>query len=83
MILPDTWRFRAQPVGAGETAGIVPEDDAGRAPQVRSNLQTRILDHMAKADFVPVDVSGFTEAQVSQVQQFIEPLGPSVFIVGQ
>jgi hypothetical protein len=47
------------------------------------NLQARILDHIAKADFVPVDVSGFTEAQVAQVQQFIGPLKPSVFMVGQ
>jgi len=46
------------------------------------NLQARILDHMDKADFVPVDVSGFTPEQIAQVQQFIEPLGPSVFIVG-
>ncbi len=30
------------------------------------NLQTRILDHMAKADFVPVDVAGFTEAQIAK-----------------
>lgn len=47
------------------------------------NLQTRIVDRMAKADFVPVDVSGFTEAQIGQVQQFIDPLGPAVFMVGQ
>jgi RHS repeat-associated protein len=47
------------------------------------NLQTRILDHMIKADFVPVDVAGFTEAQIAQVQQFIDPLGPSVFMVGE
>jgi hypothetical protein len=38
---------------------------------------------MAKADFVPVDVSGFTETQIAQVQQFIEPLGSAVFTVGQ
>ena len=47
------------------------------------NLRTRILDHMAKADFVPVDVSGFTKQQIAQVQQFIRLLGPSVFLVGQ
>ena len=38
---------------------------------------------MAKANFVPVDVSGFTEAQIRQVQQFTDPLGPSVFVVGK
>jgi hypothetical protein len=47
------------------------------------NLQARILDHMAKADFVPVDVPGFTEAQIGQVQQLIDPLGPAGFMVGQ
>jgi hypothetical protein len=31
-----------------------------------SNLQTRILDHMEKANFVPVDVSGFTEPQIGR-----------------
>ena len=46
------------------------------------NLQTRILDHMAKADFVPVDVSGFTSEQIALVKQFTNPLGPSVFTVG-
>lgn len=38
---------------------------------------------MDKADFVPVDVSGFTESQIAQIQQFIEALGPRVFMVGQ
>jgi hypothetical protein len=47
------------------------------------NLQTRILDHMAKADFVPVDVSGFTAEQIAKVEQFIAPLRPTVFIVGK
>jgi hypothetical protein len=47
------------------------------------NLQQMILDDMAKTDFVPVDVSGFTEAQTAQIQQFIKPLASAVFIVGQ
>ena len=46
-----------------------------------SNLQVRILDHMSKADFVPVDVSGFTESQTEQVSEFIRSLGPRVFMV--
>jgi hypothetical protein len=46
------------------------------------NLQTRILDHLAKADFVPIDVSRFTPAQVELVRQFIQDLGPRVFLVG-
>jgi hypothetical protein len=37
---------------------------------------------MGKADYVPVDVSGFTVQQVQQVLKFIGPLGPSVFIMG-
>lgn len=48
-----------------------------------ANLQTRILDHMSKADFVPVDVSRFTDAQIAQVREFIESLGPAVYMVGQ
>ena len=48
-----------------------------------ANLQTRILDHMAKADFVPVDVSKFTEVQIAEVQRFIDRLGPAVFTVGK
>ncbi len=48
-----------------------------------SNLQRRILDHMAKADLVPVDVSRFTEAQIAQVKDFVGPLGPRVFLVGE
>lgn len=48
-----------------------------------ANLQTRILDHRAKADFVPVDVSRFTEEQVAKVELFVEPLWPAVFIVGR
>jgi uncharacterized protein RhaS with RHS repeats len=47
------------------------------------NLQNRILGHMRKADFVPVDVSGFTAQQINQVEQFVRPLGPSIFLVGQ
>lgn len=37
---------------------------------------------MTKADFVPIDVSQFTVEQIKQVQEFIEPLGSKVFIVG-
>ena len=47
-----------------------------------SNLQQRIMDHLGKADYVPVDVSQFSPGQIAQVERFIEPLGPRVFIVG-
>jgi hypothetical protein len=46
------------------------------------HLQERILDHPAKADRVPIDVSRFTPAQVHLIQQFILDLGPRVFLVG-
>jgi hypothetical protein len=47
-----------------------------------SNLQERILDHLSKADFVPVDVSRFTPDQVALVKEFIKDLGSRVFLVG-
>ncbi|CRK60582.1 hypothetical protein [Alloactinosynnema sp. L-07] len=42
----------------------------------------RIVDHMDKSYYVPVDVSQFSPEQVKRVQEFIGPLGPRVFIVG-
>ncbi|MBU2670512.1 WXG100 family type VII secretion target [Actinoplanes bogorensis] len=49
------------------------------------NLQTRILDHVEKADRVPVDVARFTDEQKQTVREFIEAhrLEPRVFIVGE
>ncbi len=67
---------------AGKTYDAVGNFNAKFFDQQWPNLQTRILDHM-EADFVPVDVSGFTAEQIAKVQQFIAPLGPSVFIVGK
>ena len=47
------------------------------------NLQEKIQDHLAKAVYVPVDVSQFTAAQRSIVRTFVEGLrNPHVFIVG-
>lgn len=50
------------------------------------NLQTRILDHLAKADYVPIDVTRFTPEQVEVVRRFIQTLGPEssprVFLIG-
>ncbi|GAA3572043.1 hypothetical protein GCM10022419_061140 [Nonomuraea rosea] len=48
----------------------------------RPRLQQAILDHLQKVDLVPVDVSKFTPGQVAKVQQFIQNLGPRVFLVG-
>lgn len=42
----------------------------------------RIVDHMDKSDYVPVDVSQFSPEQIKRVHEFIGPLGPRVFIVG-
>ncbi len=48
-----------------------------------SSVQSRIQDHLGKADCVPVDVSGLNSEQVQTVQGFVDSLGnPSVFIVG-
>lgn len=47
------------------------------------NLQGRILDHLEKAEIVPVDVSQFTAAQREVVREFVEGLrNPNVVIVG-
>ncbi len=47
------------------------------------NLQNRMVDHTQKADFVPVDVSGFSSSQAQRVEQFVAELGdPGVFVVG-
>jgi RHS repeat-associated protein len=47
------------------------------------NIQTQILQHLAKADYVPVDVSGLSPSQAAQVQQYVDTLGPRVFTVGR
>jgi CdiA C-terminal tRNase domain len=46
------------------------------------NLQSQIVKHLDKADYVPVDVSKFTPEQIAKVKEFIGPLGPRVFTVG-
>jgi hypothetical protein len=47
------------------------------------NLQVRIMDHLAKSEWAPIDVSRFTSTQVQQVRMFIKDLGPRVFLVGE
>ncbi|WP_020393247.1 hypothetical protein [Kribbella catacumbae] len=44
-------------------------------------FQEQIAGHLGKADFVPVDVSGFTPAQAGMVQDFVDQLGSRVFTV--
>ncbi|WKG03250.1 hypothetical protein [Mycolicibacterium sp. HK-90] len=47
------------------------------------NLQGRIVDHLEKAEIVPVDVSKFTVAQREIVREFVQGLGnPNVVIIG-
>ena len=69
-------------------------DEAGRSYDAVGGFPGRFLDqqwdsftgqivrHLDKADLIPVDVSGFSPEQIVQVQEFIAPLGPRVFIVG-
>jgi hypothetical protein len=47
------------------------------------NLQLRIVDHLNKADFVPIDVSQFTREQVQLIKEFTRSLEPRVFLVGE
>jgi hypothetical protein len=47
------------------------------------NLQTKIIDHLAEAEYVPIDVSQFTAPQRAVVRAFVDGLkDPRVFIVG-
>ncbi|MFI5890913.1 WXG100 family type VII secretion target [Actinoplanes sp. NPDC051513] len=49
------------------------------------NLQTRILDHVEKADRVPVYVAGFTPEQKQLVRDFVDAhqWGSKVFLLGE
>ncbi|MBF8185536.1 PrsW family intramembrane metalloprotease [Nonomuraea sp. K274] len=46
-------------------------------------LQQAIKEHLQKVDYVPVDVSKFAPEQVAKVREFIQKLGPRVFLVGE
>ncbi|MBU8815074.1 hypothetical protein KL864_04015 [Mycolicibacterium goodii] len=47
------------------------------------NLQVRIVDHLEKAEIVPVDVSQFAATQREVVREFVQGLGnPNVVIIG-
>jgi len=48
-----------------------------------ANVQSQIIKHQGKADFVPVDVGRLTRAQQETVDQFVTSLNdPSVYVVG-
>ena len=55
--------------------------DARFFDQQWPQFQRRIMDHIDKVDFVPVDSSGFSQAQASKVQDFVDQLGSQVFTV--
>ncbi|WP_410786748.1 hypothetical protein [Kribbella sp. C-35] len=46
------------------------------------NLQLRVVDHLEKAQFVPVDISQFTRDQRSLVREFVDRFDDRVFVVG-
>jgi hypothetical protein len=46
-------------------------------------LQQQIVDHLAKAQFVPIDVAQFTPEQITQIKAFTASKGPNVFLVGE
>lgn len=52
-----------------------------------AQLRYRITQHLTKADYVPIDVSGLTEQQVTTVKQYLTDnaahLGSRVFLVGE
>jgi hypothetical protein len=78
---PDAWG--PDWIGSdGKTYDAVGPLPAEHFDQQWDNFQERIMDHLGKADYVPVDVSQFTPEQTAQVQEFIEPLGSRVFTVG-
>lgn len=67
----------------GKTYDAVGNFDSRYFDRQWPTLQNRILDHLRKADFVPVDVSKFTGEQVSRIKEFIAALEPRVFLVGE
>jgi hypothetical protein len=54
-----------------------------RTPREWKNFLGQIDRHLGKADLVPVDVSGFSPAQIARVRAHVESLGDRVFIVGE
>lgn len=66
----------------GETYDAVGNFDSQYFDKQWPNLQDQIVSHLDKADWVPVDVSRFSQSQVELVKQFIEQYGPRVYIVG-
>jgi hypothetical protein len=54
-----------------------------RFDQQWPRFQETIAEHVAGADFVPVDVSQFTPSQIAQVEAYIQRFNGRAFIVGR
>jgi uncharacterized protein YukE len=69
----------------GTTYDAVGNFDGRHFERQWPNLQQRIIDHLEKADFVPVDVSRFSPEQKRLVADFIADngYGPRAFVVGR
>ncbi|WP_433375313.1 WXG100 family type VII secretion target [Actinoplanes sp. CA-142083] len=69
----------------GYTYDAVGNFDARFFDREWPNLQTRILDHVEKADRVPVYVARFTPEQKRLVREFVDAhqWGPKVFLLGE
>jgi hypothetical protein len=69
----------------GKTYDAVGNFDARHFDRQWPNLQTKIIDHLGKADVVPIDVSRFTPEQVAKIAQFVSDngLAPRAFLVGR
>ena len=69
----------------GTTYDAVGNFDSRHFDRQWPRLQERIMDHLEKADIVPVDVSRFSPEQVALVVAFIDDngLGPRAVIVGR
>jgi hypothetical protein len=68
---------------AGKTYDAVGNFPAKFFDSQWGQLQTRIVDHLAKAEIVPVDISQFTAAQREIVTAFVQGLkNPNVIIIG-
>jgi hypothetical protein len=59
----------------GRTYDAVGTIDGRHFDRQWANLQQRIIDHLGKADFVPVDVAKFTPEQRQAVARSIEENG--------
>lgn len=48
-----------------------------------NNIQQAITEHLGKADMIPIQVKGLSPDQIARIKDFIAPLGPRVFLIGE